>query len=220
VYRSRDLPAHVTGLETRISTVVPGEATVAEVGGHAAARLRDSVRSRSFLALGVDAMHLDRAQALLAARHSVTLVDVTGVLLDAMRAQAAAVGLPWEAVRAADAAAPGTRDAQGLAALVARTLAAVDAAIESAAQGDSPVLITQAAPLARYGHLAGLARWSDLTASRPQAVWLLVPQLHGTSGPLIDGKPLPLGAPGQFLRLDSEWLATSAPDRPREGAPA
>jgi serine/threonine protein kinase len=220
VYRSRDLPSHVTGLETRLPTVVPGEAPVAEVGGHVAARLRDSVRSRSFLALGVDAMHLDRAQTLLSARHGVTVVDVTGVLLDAMRAQAAAAGLPWDAVRAADAAAPGTRDAQGLAALVTRTLPAVNTAIDSAAQGDSPVLITQAAPLARYGHLAGLVRWSDLTASRPRAIWLLVPQLHGTSGPLIDGKPLPLGAPGQFLRLDSEWLASTSGDRPREGVTA
>ena len=217
VYRSRDLPARVTGLETRVSTVIPGEPTVGEVGGHLAARLADSIRGRSFLALGVDAQHLDRALHLVVARQGAIVVDVTQVLLDTMREQAAQVGLPWETVRAADAAAPGTRDAQGLAALVARVLPAVHDAIDQATRRDAPVLVTETAPLARYGHLSTLSRWSDLAAPRRQAIWLLVPQLHGTTGPLIDGKPLPLGAPGQFVRVDSEWLASTATDHAREG---
>jgi serine/threonine protein kinase len=218
VYRSRDLPAHVTGLHTRISTVVSDNLTVAEVGGHVAARLRDSVRSRSFLALGVDAQHLDRAIALLASRHNATVVDVTQVLLDSMQLQATQAGLPWETVRAADAAAPGTRDAQGLAALVTRALPKIRDAIERAATSGAPVLIAEVAPLARYGHLSTLALWTDLTAARSQPIWLLVPQLHGTTGPLIDGKPLPLGAPGQFVRVDSEWLASTTTDHRPEGA--
>jgi hypothetical protein len=32
-------------------------------------------------------------------------------------------------------------------------------------------------------------------------VWLLVPQMMGSLGPVLDGRPLPLAAPGQFLRL-------------------
>jgi hypothetical protein len=33
-------------------------------------------------------------------------------------------------------------------------------------------------------------------------------------GPLVDGRPLPLAAPGQFVRLDAEWLA-AAPEEAR-----
>ena len=94
-----------------------------------------------------------------------------------MRTQAAAVGLPWDMVQAADAARTGSRDAAGLAALVQRSLPAVDAAIETAAagatEGTRPVLLTEIAPLARYGHLTTLSRWADLAARRPQAIWVL-----------------------------------------------
>jgi hypothetical protein len=113
-------------------------------------------------------------------------------------------------VQAADAAAQGSRDAAGLAALVQRSLPAVEAAIDAAAsdapEGTRPVLLTEIAPLARYGHLTMLSRWADLAARRPQAIWALVPQLSGSRGAIIDKRPLPLAAPGQFFRLDSEWI--------------
>src|SRR5262249_27761564 len=69
-----------------------------------------------------------------------------------------------------------------------------------------PVLLTEVAPLARYGHLATLAPWADLATRRGQAIWVLVPQLPGNYGPVIDGRPLPLAAPGQFLALDRKWI--------------
>ena len=86
---------------------------------------------------------------------------MTQVLIDAMRAQAAEVGLGWDMVQAADAAPPGSRDAAGLSVLVQRSLPAVDAAIEAARRGSRPkvtrpVLLTEIAPLARYGHLTML----------------------------------------------------------------
>jgi hypothetical protein len=205
--RSGDLP---TRQPTRI-TNVPQPAR--DRGDQLGRRLADSVSARSFLALGVAAQRLDRAQALLVERFGAVTVDVTGVLLDAMREQASAVGLPWDVVRAADAATKGSRDAEGLAALVERALPAVDRAVEEAAagapDGTRPTLLTEAAPLARYGHLARLGRWTDLGVRRMQAVWLLVPQLAGTEDAVVDGRPLPLAAPGQFLMLDAGWLVES-----------
>ena len=135
---------------------------------------------------------------------------MTQVLVDAMRAQAAEVGLGWDTVRAADAAPPGSRDAAGLSVLVQRSLPVVEQAIESAVakvpEGTRPVLLTEIAPLARYDHLATLSRWTDLATRRPQAIWLLVPQLAGSQGAVIDKRPLPLAAPGQYFRLDAEWI--------------
>ena len=63
-----------------------------------------------------------------------------------------------------------------------------------------------------------LSRWADLATRRPQAIWVLVPQLPGNQGAIIDGRPLPLAAPGQFFRLDAEWIdarPASGSHRPR-----
>ncbi|MGH3275372.1 MAG: hypothetical protein ACRDNZ_13755 [Streptosporangiaceae bacterium] len=126
-----------------------------------------------------------------------------------MRAQAETVGLPWNLVQAVDAALPGRRDAAGLAALVQRSLPAVGAAVDEVAavsRGNQPVLLTEIAPLARYGHPTMLSRWADLGVRRPQSIWVLVPQLSGSQGGIIDRRPLPLAASGQFFRLDTEGI--------------
>lgn len=179
-------------------------------GGRVGHRLAESMSSRSFLALGIDWHRLDRAVDVLTANFGSVHLDVTQVLIEAMREQAAAAGLPWETVRAADAAPQGSREAQGLAVLVQRSISAVEAAIDdalsAAPDATRPVLLTEIAPLARYDHLNTLAPRADLATRRRQAIWVMVPQLPGNQGPVIDGRPLPLAAPGQFFRLDSDWL--------------
>ena len=155
-------------------------------GGRSGHRLAESAATRSFLALGVDADRTDRAVEVLAEPFGAAVVDVTGVLIDAMRAQAAEVGLPWDLVQAADAAPAGSRDAAGLTALVQRSLPAVedaiDAALSGAPDGTRPVVLTEIAPLARYGHLAMLSQWTDLAARRPQAIWVDRPAATGQPG--------------------------------------
>ena len=172
-------------------------------GGRSGHRLAESAATRSFLALGVDADRTDRAVDALTGRCGAAVVDVTQVLIEAMRTQAAEVGLPWDMVQAADAAPQGSRDAAGLAALVQRSLPAVEAAIDAAAsdapEGTRPVLLTEIAPLARYGHLATLSRWTDLAARRPQAIWVLVPQLSGSRGAIIDKRPAAARRPRAVL---------------------
>lgn len=221
-YRSRTRAADTTGLGSRLvtSNVLPSQNLLAE--GRAGQRLRESATTRSFLALGVDAARTDRAIDALHTRFRAKVVDVTQVLIDTMRAQAAEVGLGWDMVQAADAAPPGSRDAAGLSVLVQRSLPAVDAAIQAAAgevpDGSRPVLVTEIAPLARYDHLTMLSPWADLATRRPQAIWLLVPQLAGSQGAVIDKRPLPLAAPGQYFRLDSEWIDAHGRVPTAEGA--
>jgi hypothetical protein len=134
VYRSREVRSDTTGLATfpPSQVAVAAEETVAT--GAAGQRLRESARARSFLALGVEAVRLDRALELLVRRHGVAVVDVTRVLIETLRRQAEQAGVPWHVVRAADAAAPGTRDAMGLAALVEQSLPAVRDAVSEAEQ--------------------------------------------------------------------------------------
>lgn len=209
-YRSQTRAADTTGLVSRVHTYVAPATTAPEPIGHLGHRLAESRSGRSFLALGVESRYVDAAITRLTTDFGAQILDVTQTLIEAMRAAAAQVGLPWEKVRAADAAPEGSRDQQGLATLVTRALPAVDEAIETLAAlyepATAPTLLTEASPLARYGHLASLARWTDLTAPRRQAVWLLLPQLLGSTGAVVDGAPVPLAAPGQYLALDPAWL--------------
>ncbi|MGH2928109.1 MAG: hypothetical protein ACRDL8_07900, partial [Solirubrobacteraceae bacterium] len=210
-YRSPTRASDTLGLSSRPSTVFGPVNNQLLADGPSGHRLAESVATRSFLAIGVEARRMDGALAALTGQFGAQVVDVTGVLIDAMKAQAADFGLDWEFVKAADAAPAGTRDADGLSVLVQRSLPAVDEAIKAAAagqpEGSRPVLLTETAPLARYGHLSMLSPWADLATRRPQAIWVLVPQLAGGHGALIDRRPLPLAAPAQFMRLSPEWIA-------------
>ena len=170
VYRSPVRAADTAGLSSRPLTIIRPVAPALITGGHVGHRLAESASARSFLALGVDARRLDRAAQALTARFGAALLDVTQLLIQAMQEQAAAAGLPWDVVRAADAAAQGSRDADGLAVLVRRSLPAVESAIDAVSagipDGTRPLLLTEVAPLARYGHLAMLAPRADLTTRR------------------------------------------------------
>ncbi len=222
-FRQPTQQGDVTRLTSRAPTVIRPARPELVSGGREGHRLAESASARSFLALGVAAAKLDHAVEALVGRFGAAVLDVTQLLIDAMRAQADTAGLPWDMVRAADAAPPGSRDAAGLAVLVQRSLPAIDAAIDgacaAAAEGSRPVLLTETAPLARYNHLAVLAPRADLATRRAQAIWVLVPQLPGNDGPVIDGRPLPLAAPGQFFRLDSDWIDAQVSTPAAGGSP-
>lgn len=178
--------------------------------------LRESVSARSFLALGVQAKYAELVATNLVDGYRAIEVNITDVLLDSLRASADKAGVPWDAVLAADAAAPESVDARGLAALVEQAIPDINAAIQNALGGspgaDRPVLLTEAAPLARYGYMTILSRLADITTPREQAVWLIVPE-EGGGGPLLDGAPVPLTYASQFVRLDGKQVASKGEAR-------
>lgn len=211
-YRSTQGDLDTTGLQTRQPTRVAPDTAPVSSAGVIGQRLADSMARRSFLALGVPGHRVERLVSVLRQRYDARLVDLTEVLLAEIRRQAEAAGMKWETVQAADAAPPHSRPAQGLAALVARAVPAVTASIEALMADDTassaPVVLTEASTLARYDHLGELTRWTDLSRSRGRAIWLLVPQLRESRGSMIDGHPVSLNSPGQFLPLDSDWIDT------------
>lgn len=187
-----------------------------------AEQLRQSIRACSFLALGTRDSKLDQMTRLLVDAFGASEVNVTDVLISSMRSQIDGTPLTWDTVLAADAADPHTRDAQGLAALVRRAIPlveqAVDAALQDAPEATRPVLLTEAAPLARYNQLDLLRRLADITTKRRQAVWLLLPQ-GGQPGAHLDGVPVPVSHAAQFLALDSALTSALTPSSP-EGEPS
>lgn len=222
-YRPAARSHDTTGLESRSPTILTHDASPVSATGATGQRLTDSLARRSFLALGVPASHLDKARKMLQTNYSATIVDLTRVLIVAMKQTADAGGLPWPVVLGADAEPASSRGGQGLRVLVERALPAVQAAVEEAldATADGPVVLTDASLLTRYGTLTMLARWTDLATPRPRALWLVVPQLHANQGPVIDGRPLPLAAPGQFVSLAGDWIDTQRHlNDPLEGSTA
>ena len=97
----------------------------------------------------------------------------------------------------ADAAPPGTGDRANLERLVADATAAFWPALMARPE---PLLLTDAAPLARYGQIALLAALLDTATPRPAARWLLVPKRAGAPAPTLDGVAIPV-ASGTWIEL-------------------
>ena len=187
---------------------VPARDAIGSLRDITSARLEESIDTRSFLAIGMPGQELTATAGLLADRFYAQVLDITGLLIEAMRAEAEKHGARWDVVVAADAHPEGSGERTNLNQLVAMSIASVWAEIEGAIGSgaeDTPVVLTELAPLARYRHLGELSRWSDVARPRRRAVWALVPQTAGSRGAVIDGLPLPLGSPGQYVTLAARW---------------
>ncbi|MGC5248847.1 BREX system serine/threonine kinase PglW [Gordonia sp. DT219] len=166
-----------------------------------------SLRENGFLVIGVPVYrpgdHTEVAR-FLADEHGGQIVDVTDEIVDSMREFAETKGLPWSLVQSADAAEPGTRDARGLRAVLDQVMPQIRSRLDGLVFGDAarnsvPLVLTELSPLARYGYLDALAKLSDLSAPRKRPLWAIVPQLRGQRSPVVDGRPIQLGSPGQFV---------------------
>lgn len=222
-FRPPKASTDTTGLATKHHTVLAPDPAELALHGATSNRLAESVAKRSFLALGVPAMSLDRAVGVLADSYGADVLDVSATLIEAMRTLAAQRGLPWPAALAADAEPVSSRAGQGLRGLVAASLPVVERALTqsltpSGEPESRPLLLTDAGLLVRYDALKStLGPWLDLATPRRRALWLVVPQLYASQGAIVDGRPLPLAAPGQFVRLNADWIDAR---RTREGSTA
>lgn len=213
-YRFRDAqPSSATTMHTRKPTAVPaGTTRTSDEVGHGVgqlAMLRRSIAECGFLAIGVPipadrpGQH-ERVADELAEDFGGELVDVTAHLIDSMRTLSQQQGISWDLVKGADAAHATPMDARGLRAVIDRVVPQLrkdlEANVFDGDTHDEPLILTELSPLARYGHLDVLAKLSDLAAPRRRPVWVILPQLRGQLGALVDRKPIQLGSPGgQFL---------------------
>lgn len=207
-------PASATTMHTRKPTKVPeplatSADTATEQSTSTLPVLRRSLDERGFVAIGVPIApdrpgEHERVARKLAETHGGQVVDVTTRLIAAMRNLAAQQGVSWDLIRGADAAESGSRDARGLRAVIDRVVpqlwAELQVAVFDGESSRSPLVLNEISPLARYGHLDVLAKLSDLSAPRHRPVWVVLPQLRGQVGALVDRKPIQLGSPGgQFV---------------------
>lgn len=164
-------------------------------------RMAASLRERGFVTLSVSFGAYPAAITALRDRFDVEVVDVTAELLTAMRLTADANNVNWSIVLRADRPDAAPQDAANLRLLVKLAAAGLE---ERLLTDSRPLLIVEAAPLARYDRLAVLERLADKATNRPAARWLLLP-VEQDGQPYIDSWPAP-GALGA-VRLSPVWLA-------------
>lgn len=225
-YRFTDSqPPSLTSWHTRKPTAPPTltgdrvDIASAEDADHHAL-LRNSIAEHGFLAIGVPvppnrpAEH-ERVAHALAEVYDGHIHDLTAALIAGMRDLAGRQGVSWDLIRGADAADAGPRDVQGLRTVVDRVIPQLREDLRQRVFGEpggqDPLILTEPSPLARYGHLKLLTELSDFSARRRRPVWLILPQLRGQHGPLIDREPLQLGSHGQFLLWKQDSGLAAAP---------
>lgn len=207
VYRSASTASSSPfATSTRVATAGPSAATGVDPAAEAQARLTAVLDRNGFLALLVGPSQLTAARRALLARLPLTEVDVTRVLVETLRT----IGVPWKLIIDSDALPPGAPDRRNLETavrheVVPRITAAIDAA-------PGAVLLTEAAPLARYGCMDLLARLADNAEPRPAARLLLAPVRRPT--PLLDAEPIPVVSAAQWLWLPEQWYADAADRTP------
>lgn len=214
-FQSGSPVADTTGLQSRVPTALALDPAPVAVRGVVGQRLADSTARRSFLALAVSPTDLPRLQRVLEWDHRAEVVSLTGELLDALHAAAEQAGLPWASVLEADRQPTDSRAGRGLAVLVSRALDVVEERIDArlGSADDAPLVLVEAAPLARYGSVGRLGRWTDLARGRSRPLWLVVPQLQASRGAVLDGRPLPLTSPSQFVPVDADWISARLQER-------
>lgn len=177
--------------------LTPGHGVVAETDE----RLRATLDRNGFLAVLVKPASLTGARRALLTRLSAggptpVEVDVTRILVETLRD----IGVAWSLVLDSDAHGPTHPDRRNLENAVRH---AVVPRIEEALTASGPVVLTEAAPLARYHCMDLLGRLADNARPRPAARLLLVPAT-GTKA-LLDDQPIPTTSPAQLLWLADAW---------------
>jgi hypothetical protein len=210
-YRPRYLlhdPSSTATTLPRVGTAVqPGLSTSPDVEAARALeeRLAAAVTERRFLVLTVAQRYLLRAEDEIIRRFPVTRVSLEAVLLQEMKATAAALGARWEVVLQADAAPPESPDWRRLQTLVRRALPAVEQAMLTAG---GPLLLVYPGLLARYDQIQLFERLREACLQRRDAPGLIVliaadEQRHM---PVLDGKPIPVILASEWARIPEAWL--------------
>ena len=181
---ARPTTAGTSAASTNITTVAT-EAPDA-VDGY----LRSSLGRSSALTLCVHPRDHEHAIATLTGLYGVEAIDVSARMVAAVRALADRDGVDWSLALRTDAE-PGVGGWENLRGLVQDALTEPWREILATPR---PLLLLNAAPLARYGLTAWLSNLLDQSQPRPAARWLLVPRRGHQAVPTLDGWPVPLGA--------------------------
>lgn len=164
-------------------------------------RLTGARSASGFRALTVRLSRYAPAREELARRFGARPVNVAAVFLRELRGLVDAKPRPtWETVVAADIAEPGSRGAIKLGEYVEQAWQLAVPALRARLSADAgPVLLHDAAVLARYRAMERLYDLADAARAGAGDVWLLCPMEDPATLPKLDGEVVRVG--------DNEWIA-------------
>lgn len=113
----------------------------------------------------------------------------------------------WEKVLAADAAEPGSRDALKLAEFTRAAWESLRPRLLAEVAGTGPLLLHDAAPLARYRAMDVLDAVADAARSGAGSVWLLCPAEDPGQPPRLDDTVVPIVTENEWIVLPDAWVA-------------
>lgn len=131
-------------------------------------------------------------------------MSIDALLLAALREQAKALKVDWQAVLRADISAPGSRDWTNLMRLVHKATATVRMRLVAS---QKKLLLIHPGLLARY-ELMDVVTELQNAAGRPNGIpglWLLIP-VEANGLPAIDGVAVPVISSAQWARIPQAWL--------------
>jgi serine/threonine protein kinase len=168
-------------------------------------RLAAALTEHRFLVLTVAQRHLLRAEDEIVHRFPVIRMSLETMLLQEMKATAAALGARWEVVLQADAATPESPDWRRLQTLVRRAMPAVEQALLTAT---GPVLLVYPGLLARYNQIQLLERLRDACGRQHDAPGfiMLIAADEQRHMPVLDSKPIPVILASEWARIPEAWL--------------
>jgi hypothetical protein len=171
-------------------------------------RLTGSLSEGGFRALTVRVNGYGSAQVELAARFGARPVNVAARFVSALRSLVDARPKPtWQTVLGADAADPGSRDALKLAEFTRQAWEAVHPELLSIVDGGGPLLLCDAAPLARYRAMELLDAVAGTARGGAGVVWLLCPMEDPGQLPKLDGTVVPIVTENEWIALPDLWVA-------------
>jgi hypothetical protein len=146
-------------------------------------------------------------------------VNVSALYLRSLHRLVSARPKPtWETLLKADVAEPGSRGALKFAEYTAAAWGMVEQQLTAAVTSDGtdgpsgerrPLLLHDAAVMARYGGMGVLQRLSDVArAGGPgqRGLWVLCSVVDPTAAPRLDSSAVPLQDPEEWVRLVDAWV--------------
>ncbi len=173
-------------------------------------QLAGSAGDGGFRALTVRLHRYARARDELARRFGAEQVSVASLFLSALHELVDAKPKPtWETILGADVAEPGSRAAIKLDEYVADAWGLVrPRLLDAAGSGASgPLLLHDAAPLARYRAMDLVHAVAERSRSGGRAVWLLCPMDDPGQPPRLDGTIVPIVTENEWIALPDAWVA-------------
>ncbi|GAB3156797.1 BREX system serine/threonine kinase PglW [Micromonospora sonneratiae] len=170
-------------------------------------QLAQTAKDGGFRALTIRTDRYEQAANELTNRLEARQYNLAGRFLAQMRALVEARPKPtWETVLAADAADPNSRDALKFAEFTARTWHQLRPELLALPDRRTPLLLFDAALLARYRAMELLEELADVARGGAGAVWLLCPMEDPGQLPRLDHLVVPV-AEDEWIMLPDAWAA-------------